>query len=99
MSEPSENPYESPRGVEASAPASSANEQPFWVRCLAFSGAGVLAVVILVPIYGAVVLVANLGVRYVGRGWTVLGFAILGISAIVFGVIGKLRKRPKRDDR
>jgi hypothetical protein len=99
MSEPADIPYESPRGVEGSVPEASTNKQPFWVRCLAFSGAGVLAVVILVPIYVAVVLVANLGVRHVGRGWTVLGFAALGISAIVFGVVGKIRKRLKRDDR
>jgi hypothetical protein len=99
MSDPADNPYQSPRGVEAPNAEASTNQQPFWARCLTFLGAGVLAVVILVPIYAAVVLAANLGVQYVGRGWTVLGFAALGISAIVLGVVEKFRKRSKRADR
>ena len=99
MFDPSDNPYQSPRGVEASNPEASTNEQPFWVRCLTFLGAGVLAIVILVPIYAGVVLLANLGVQYVGRGWTVFGFATLAIFAIALGVVGEIRKRWKRHDR
>ena len=99
MSEPSDNPYQSPRGVEAPNAEGGANKQPLWVRCLTFIAGALLGIIGFIFIYWAIIFVAALGIDYVGRGWTVLGFAAFGISAILFGLVGKLRKRSKRDDR
>ena len=100
MSEPADNPYQSPRGVEASITEEGANKQPLWVRCLKFVAGSLLGITGFIVIYWAIIVVAALGIEYVGRGWTVLGFAAFGTSAILLVVVAdKIRKRLKRDDR
>ena len=100
MSEPADNPYQSPRGVEASNPEGSTKKQPLWVRCLKFVAGSLLGITGFIVTYWAIIVVATLGIEYVGRGWTVLGFAAFGTSAILLVVVAdKIRKRLKRDDR
>jgi hypothetical protein len=107
MSDPADNPYQSPRGADASNAQAGQGKQPWWLEGLmVILGAG-LEVFGCAVLLGVTVFLASVGVRSVGLGWTVLGFAALGISpmvlelirAMLVGVIRNARRRSKGEDR
>ena len=107
MSEPADNPYQSPRGAEPLSPQAGRSKEPRWLEGLmVILGAG-LEFLGFVLLLGVATFLASVGVRSVGVGWTVLGFVALAISpvllrlivAIVIGLIGEVRKPPSQDHR
>ena len=99
MSDPADNPYQSPRGVQAPNAEARADKGPWWGRRLRSVAGAMVALIGMALIYLVSAFLGALSIVYLLCERTVLAFAAFGIFMILLVVAEKIRERLKRDDR
>ena len=99
MSDPADNPYQSPRGVEAPNAEARADKGPWWGRRLRGVAGAAVVLIGMGLIYLVIAFLAALSIVYLLCQRTVLALAAFGIFVILLVVAEKIRERLKRDDR